>query len=368
MTVESATYTSGLNASNPASGDPFIEGDDHIRLLKSTIKATFPNVTGAVTATHTEINAAAAGSFTTLSASGNLNLTGTGNRITGDFSNATVANRVMFQASTVNGETSVHALPNGTSQQAGFKAESTPDAVNCSTAAVDVVGGSYVSFSSFARGSGTNLPMDFISGGSARMWIDTSGNVGIGTTNPAGKFNVAAGRSFFSANSEEYSIGVSFTQARANNGQAYYIGATDSATPTLRFSNASGAVKLQISDRGDVLAMGAGGALGYGAGAGGTVTQATSRNTTVAAINKPTGAITLVSAAGSVTPFTFTVPNSLVVVDDVITLSVRSGANRYIVFVSSIAAGSFDITGYALSGTATEAPIINFAVIKGASA
>lgn len=56
MTVESATYTSGLNASNPASGDPFIEGDDHIRLLKSTIKATFPNITGAVTATQGDLN------------------------------------------------------------------------------------------------------------------------------------------------------------------------------------------------------------------------------------------------------------------------------------------------------------------------
>ena len=56
MTVESATYIGSLNASYPASSDQRREGDDHIRLLKSTIKATFPNVAGAVTADHTELS------------------------------------------------------------------------------------------------------------------------------------------------------------------------------------------------------------------------------------------------------------------------------------------------------------------------
>lgn len=56
MTIESATYISDLNAALPASGDVKSEGDDHIRLLKTVAKATFPNVTGAVTPTHTELN------------------------------------------------------------------------------------------------------------------------------------------------------------------------------------------------------------------------------------------------------------------------------------------------------------------------
>lgn len=60
MGLETGTYISDLNASNPASGDAKSQGDDHIRLVKSTIKATFPNVTGAVTKTHTQINALAA--------------------------------------------------------------------------------------------------------------------------------------------------------------------------------------------------------------------------------------------------------------------------------------------------------------------
>lgn len=56
MTVESVTYISDLNATYPASGDVKSEGDNHIRNLKTGIKTTFPNVSGAVTPTHTELN------------------------------------------------------------------------------------------------------------------------------------------------------------------------------------------------------------------------------------------------------------------------------------------------------------------------
>lgn len=56
MTIEAATYISSLNSANPGASDAISEGDDHIRLLKSTIKATFPNVAGAATPSHTELN------------------------------------------------------------------------------------------------------------------------------------------------------------------------------------------------------------------------------------------------------------------------------------------------------------------------
>lgn len=56
MGLETATYISDLNAANPLGGDQKSQGDEHIRLLKTVIKATFPNVTGAVTPTHTELN------------------------------------------------------------------------------------------------------------------------------------------------------------------------------------------------------------------------------------------------------------------------------------------------------------------------
>tara|TARA_Y100001938_G_scaffold145713_1_gene222989 strand:- start:306 stop:1178 length:873 start_codon:yes stop_codon:yes gene_type:complete len=57
MALESATYISGLNSSNPASGDAVSFGDDHIRLCKSTILASFPSVDQAVQCIHVKATA-----------------------------------------------------------------------------------------------------------------------------------------------------------------------------------------------------------------------------------------------------------------------------------------------------------------------
>ena len=56
MALESTTYIDGLVATNPTGTDARSQGDDHIRLVKSAVKTTFPNITGAITATHTELN------------------------------------------------------------------------------------------------------------------------------------------------------------------------------------------------------------------------------------------------------------------------------------------------------------------------
>lgn len=49
-------YIDDLVATNPLSNDAKSEGDDHIRGVKNVLKNTFPNVTGPVTATQTELN------------------------------------------------------------------------------------------------------------------------------------------------------------------------------------------------------------------------------------------------------------------------------------------------------------------------
>lgn len=59
MPIETTTYIDGLDANNPAGTDQIAEGDNHIRLLKSAIKSTFPNLTGAVTVTQEDLNATA---------------------------------------------------------------------------------------------------------------------------------------------------------------------------------------------------------------------------------------------------------------------------------------------------------------------
>jgi hypothetical protein len=122
----------------------------------------------------------------------NLNFSGTGNRITGDFSNATLANRVLFQSSTTNGNTGLGILPNGTATASGIRMFSSSDSGNASifNLAVDP---SVVTIDAATSGTGTYLPLAFYTGGSERVRIDTSGNVGIGTSSPGVKLHVNSG-------------------------------------------------------------------------------------------------------------------------------------------------------------------------------
>ena len=50
MALETGTFMNSLNASNLAGADGLAAADDHMRLIKSTVKATFPNLTGGVNA------------------------------------------------------------------------------------------------------------------------------------------------------------------------------------------------------------------------------------------------------------------------------------------------------------------------------
>jgi hypothetical protein len=56
MSVEAANGIWGLNTAWPQNVDLIAEGDDHIRLIKIDLRATWPNVGAPITATHTEHN------------------------------------------------------------------------------------------------------------------------------------------------------------------------------------------------------------------------------------------------------------------------------------------------------------------------
>jgi hypothetical protein len=57
MGLEVATYIHQLVTTNPVgASDLKSQGDEHLRLIKSTLQATFAAIAGAVTASHTELN------------------------------------------------------------------------------------------------------------------------------------------------------------------------------------------------------------------------------------------------------------------------------------------------------------------------
>lgn len=181
------------------------------------------------------------------------------------------------------------------------------------------------------------------------------------------------------ANTASVATGVKLTGAAATAGAA--ISVTSSGTnESLKIdAKGTGTITLGGTSTGNIIATRAiAGALGitssgptagigYATGAGGAVTQITSRTTGVT-VNTVSGAITLVSAAGSTTPATFTVTNSAVAATDVVVLSQKSGTDLYDLSVSAVGAGSFNITFNTKSGTTTETPVINFAVIKAVAA
>jgi hypothetical protein len=146
---------------------------------------------GSINGTTIGASTPSTGSFTSLTDSGNLTFSGTGNRITGDFSNATHANRVAFQTSTTNGATSPFILPNGTGTTASIIVANAADPTNSSYGQLVVVGTTDVRVLSGTLGTGTFLPITMYTSGSERLRIDTSGNVGIGTSSPGQKLQVA---------------------------------------------------------------------------------------------------------------------------------------------------------------------------------
>lgn len=223
---------------------------------------------------------------------GNLSFSGSARRITGDFSNATIANQLAFQTTTANNNTRVGILPNGTGNIARVAVVNNSDPTNSSEVSLAATS-TDTRIESSLRGSGSYLPFTTYVGGFKNTEQPIAG--GLLVTSAAG--------------------------------------------------------------------------LGYGAGAGGTVTQATSKSTSVT-LNKPCGLITMNNAAlaaGGTALFTFS--NSLIGEGDVLFLQLDStgiastadynvwssgGAGAAVVALKNISAGSL-----------SEAVRLRFVLVKG---
>lgn len=183
--------------------------------------------------------------------------------------------------------------------------------------------------------------------------ITDNGNVGIGNT----------------LNNNTRRIGFTTASGGSSAIESATLGAT---AQDLVFKTTYGieSEKMRITGQGNVLVTG-GGVIGYGVGSGGSVTQATNKNTAVT-LNKPSGQIIMNGAAlAQNVKVSFLLYNSLIATTDNIILSVISGSTvlaQYEVIGRCSNGVAEIVVSHTYSSSLSEAIVLNFAIIKGATA
>jgi hypothetical protein len=104
----------------------------------------------------------------------NFEIIGTVPRITSDLSNATHANRLMFQTYIVNGASTLGILPNGSGAAAGFNAYGSSDPAASAIGQFSVIAGSDVRISSTHIGAAF-LPLGLYTSNTLQVSIATTG-------------------------------------------------------------------------------------------------------------------------------------------------------------------------------------------------
>ena len=202
------------------------------------------------------------------------------------------------------------------------------------------------------KGDGTSTTGAQISGSAAAFtYFGTQSHVGVGTASPAGKLHVVG-----LTDDEQFIVDFYSTQSTVSN--------------PIRFRTSAGADVFTFSALGAFLSTGATGGIGYTTGAGGTVTQATSKATGVT-LNKVTGLITMNNAAlAADTTVSFTLTSSAIAATDTIILQHNSaGTVGAYTFGAQPAAGSAVINvRNVTAGSLSEAIVIRYTVIKSISA
>jgi hypothetical protein len=207
-----------------------------------------------------------------------------------------------------------------------------------------------------------------------RMAIDGAGNVGIGIATATSGYKldvVNAGNSGIRISSATNANGLLVTDGTVSGAMVPVATGMRLATygAYSQIISTNGTDKVIIDAGGNVRVTT--GTLGYSTGAGGAVTQATSKATPVT-INKPTGQITLNNAAlAAGASVAFTVNNTLVVATDTIIIHRVSGgtAGAYNIWVDSVSASTFVVyVRNITTGALSEAPVLNFSIIKAVAA
>lgn len=376
MTVESALYPSQFNTNWPQASDMVSEGDNHIRLVKIVEKTTWANVSGAVTASHAELNyvtGVTSGIQSQLNGKGST----TGQTWTGAhvFSGSAAVPTLALSTSTTGAASTAFVQNEWASRMPNYTAPITASTteLNYSVGVTSGIQAQLISKGAIAGQAWTGTH-DF-TGATATAATQATGD---SSTKLATTAFVAATGLAASLPGQAGNAGKSITTDGTTPSWAFVTYASLTGKPTTvsgyGITDAVTTAGAQTvggdkSFTGRVLLTGGGG-LGYGVGSGGTVTQATSKSTSVT-LNKPTGQITMHNEAlASGAQVAYTLTNSLVsAADTVVATIVNSScsAGAYALWVSA-GPGFFNVYLKNISaGSLSESLAFNYTVIKGAA-
>ena len=206
--------------------------------------------------------------------------------------------------------------------------------------------------------------------------IDDAGNVGIGAV-PAEKLHLYNGSASSTIIKTQNSVAsctfgndpAGFAYAWSADAPAMYVGTGKSDGAI--FLYAGGGAKARLDSNGNLLLTSGTGALGYGAGAGGQVTQLTSKSTAVT-LNKPSGTVITHNEslmAGELV--SFEISNNTVNRKDTVSASIdQNTINQWVYSIERIAVDTGAII-VSVKNNYTSALsdniIINFTVMKGSN-
>ena len=392
MTIETALYPNQLNATLPPQSDIVREGAGHLRLLKTVVKTTFPNLGGAWNATQTEANyivgvtspiqaqlnskGAIAGQTWTgahvFSGTAAVPTLAQGTNTTGAASTAfvqaewatrlpnyttpitassTELNRLVGVTSGVQSQinakgaiagqiwTGTHSFPNTTTVGPltptiqGHLSTATSDVQAQINSKAAKAGDTYTGAHNYTSATITVPTLAAGSSGNSAASVDYANALAFASGLPAQAGN--AGKFVKTNGATATWASITFAELTSKPTTVGGYGITDAVA-----TSGDQTIAGNKSFSGNLLATG--GALGYGVGAGGTVVQATSKTTPVT-LNKPSGQITMHNAslaAGATARFILN--STYIAASDEISVwvsDVNGNASSHIVWVDGVAGG-----------------------------
>ena len=420
MTIETALYPNQLNATLPPQSDIVREGAGHLRLLKTVVKTTFPNLGGAWNATQTEANyivgvtspiqaqinskGAIAGQTWTgahvFSGSAAVPTLAQGTNTTGAASTAfvqaewatrlpnytapitassTELNHLVGVTSGVQSQinakgaiagqtwTGTHSFPNTTTVGPltpaiqGYLSTATSDVQAQINSKAAKAGNTYTGVHNYTGATITVPTLAAGSSGNSAASVDYANALAFASSLPAQTGN--AGKFVKTNGTTANWSSITFAELTAKPATVSGYGITDAVT-----TSGDQTIAGNKSFSGNLLVTG--GALGYGVGAGGSVVQATSKITSVT-LNKVCGQITMHNAAlaanGAVR---FIVNNTFIGGNDEVSVWLVNPVNQavYDVAVVGLVPG---IVAILLRNNASisysDSVVLGFAVRKGAT-